>query len=184
MNKSKTNQTTKETTLTRRSLIKGSAAGVGAAAAALAFPHITNARGGRLMTIRVENAVYTHGPGAALGSLDNFVGVGDITMLDGEPITGKWFCKGVAFVFSVLDGRSPDPDAASYAEQRFRIDGIGSILGAGAEIDGLAPIQDDMAIVGGTGRFVGVHGIYTRVGPGPIPFGDGVLEYEFDIRRG
>jgi hypothetical protein len=105
-------------------------------------------------------------------------------MVDGEPATGKWFCKGVAFVFSTLDARSPDPDALSYAEQRFRIDGVGSILGQGTEGDGLAPIKDDMAIVGGTGRFVGVHGSYTALAPGPIPFADGVLEYVFDIRRG
>ncbi|HXV78295.1 MAG TPA: hypothetical protein VEG60_00300 [Candidatus Binatia bacterium] len=183
-------QNMSEKALTRRSVIKRGVAGMALAAAALAAVTLATANtskaagGGRRLSIKVENAVLTSGPGSSV-SVDNFIVVGDITMVDGKPASGKFFCKGVLFPTSVLDGGTPDPDAVTYVDQRFRIDGEGSILGAGTEVDGQAAIQDDLAVVGGTGRWVGAAGTYTAVAGGPIPFTqDGTILFEFRIRRG
>lgn len=172
----------KETTLTRRSMIRGGALGI--AAAAVTLPKTSNAQGGRSLVIVVENVVFTPG-GPGTDPVNNFVSVGNVTEVDGVPATGKYFCKGVVFLLSTLDPRAPDPLAAAFAEQRFSIDGVGSILGMGSESDSTVDATDDMAVVSGTGHFAGAHGEYTRVSGSPIPFSsDGKLIYEFHIRRG
>ena len=102
-------------------------------------------------------------------------------MVDGVPATGKYLCKGVAFFNAPPVPTAPD--AATFVDQRFRIDGVGSILGAGAEGDGLLG-RDDLAVVGGTGKFVGAAGEYSATAGGPIPFGPGNITFQFNIRRG
>ena len=171
-----------QNTLSRRSLIKGGAAGVAtAAAAALATSESAEAgrRSGRRLRIQVANARFE----ADFETVTNFVVVGDITMVDGKQATGKYFCKGVFFPGSNFD---PQSDADTFVDQRFRIDGVGSILGAGAEGDGDVE-GDDLGIIGGTGKFVGASGTYAAVGgvgEGPLPGGNGNIPFEFDIRRG
>ncbi len=170
-----------EKTFTRRSAIQSGATGVAAAVAVtLATTKTAEAAAGRLLTIHCINVQFTSGPGVGL-TVDNFVVVGDISMVDGVPATGKYFCKGVAFFTTPASG--PDPDANTYVDHRFRIDGVGSILGAGAEGDRLLG-RDDLAVVGGTGRFVGVAGEYFAAEGGPLPFGSGSITYQFHIRRG
>ena len=182
--KSEYGQETPKKTFTRRSAIQSGATGVAAAATASLVTRkpAEAAAGGRPLTIHCVSVHFTPGPGAG-ASVDNFIVVGDISMVDGVPATGKYFCKGVCFFDSVLAGGSPAPDAATFVDHRFRIDGVGSILGAGAELDGLLG-RDDLAVVGGTGRFVGAAGEYSATAGGPIPFGPGFLTFQFNIRRG
>lgn len=178
---SKVDHSRDKVTLTRRSLIKGGAAGMAAAAMAVAGSKAASAdgpSGGRILTIDVEDAEFTDGPGFP-GSVDNFIVVGDIVSVDGQPATGKYFCKGVAFFRGGVGG--PSPLADTFVDQRFRIDGEGSIMGMGAEGDTLG---DGLAVVGGTGKWVGASGFYMAVSGGPIPFGTGEITFEFKIRRG
>jgi len=151
--------------VSRRSLLKGSAAGVAAAAVGLAAPEIAEARRRKLI-IEVENAGFT--PGS--GDVNNFIVIGDIVTVNGHNATGKFFCKGVLFTGTE---NGTNPDAGTYVDQRFRIDGVGSILGAGAEFDG---IGEHMAVVGGTGRWAGARGTYVADGGPPN------ITFEFNIR--
>ena len=172
--------------LSRRSLLKGGAAGMALAAVAV-VPKAASASGGghgsKRMTIKVANAVFTDGPGAGT-SVNNFVIVGDIVEVNSQAHTGTFFCKGVAFFNSDL-GDSPSPMAVTHADQRFQIHGKGSIIGAGAEGEADVPTVDDMAIIGGTGKWVGASGSYSGVSGGPKPFtSDGVIVFEFKLRRG
>ena len=166
-----------ETALTRRSIITGGAAGAAVAAAALVVPKTAEAAGGRPLTILVEDATFTSGVGAGL--VDNFVVVGNITEVDGAAASGQYFCKGVAFFNSAIAGPVV-PGSNTYVDQNFIIDGVGSIIGAGTE----GP--HDLAVLGGTGRWVGAAGSYTGGGPGqgPLPFGPGTILFSFNIRRG
>lgn len=134
---------------------------------------------GRPMTMTVEDAHLTF-----LGGAPNnyFIVIGNITEVDGETVTGKYYCRGVftdpgaVGLPPLIDG-TPLSGGLTFVEQRFRIDGQGTIIGAGDE--GHAPL----AILGGTGRFTGVHGSYTPSGF-PIPLGAGELAFEFRLRRG
>ncbi len=144
-------------------------------------------KGGSLMTVEVESATITLHAGADVfdpsASVTSFIVIGDITEVDGEMATGKFYCKGVfvdptgSGLPPLADG-TPAPDGGTYVDQRFRIDGVGSIIGAGAEFS-----DEPLAVTGGTGHFTGVHGTYTGVGL-PIPVSDGRLTFEFRLRRG
>jgi hypothetical protein len=167
--------------LSRRKILKGGALVGGAAAAALAVaavPSGVEAQGrGRRLTVMVNNAAFTSFP------LDGdpphyFIVVGDIVAVDGAAATGKYFCRGEIFLGDLPN--TPDPDAVSFVDQRFRIDGVGALHGVGAEGDGLG---EPLALIGGTGRYVGVSGSYTGTG-NPTPFADGVLNFTFSIQRG
>ncbi len=139
------------------------------------------------LTVRVENAVITLHIGVdvfeAGRAVTDFIVIGDITEVDGEPATGKFYCKGV-FVDPVGSGLpplatgTPAPDGATFVTQRFLIDGVGSIIGNGNEFS-----EEPLAVSGGTGHFTGVHGTYSGVGL-PIPVDDGFLTFEFQLRRG
>ncbi len=178
--------------MNRRRFLQGSAVGA-AAVAALGLPQLAGVAsaqgGGQPMTIRVEEAHLTMNAGAP-PSATYFIVVGDITEVDGdESATGKFFCRGVLFPSAGapdLIVATPPADAISFVDQRFRIDGVGTIQGAGAEGDSLG---EPLAIGGGTGRFVGAHGTYSGVGnPIPFPPGEGLdpgeIIFEFNIRRG
>jgi len=166
----------------RRSLFKKGAAAIAAAAGICFAPKSAReAFAGRVVRLQVQNAVFTSQTGP---TVNYFIVVGDITMFDGKPVTGKYFCKGVIFPFSNLEPQTPNPGAATFVDQLFRIDGEGSIMGVGTEIDATVPSKDNLAIVGGNGKWVGAHGSYTALAPGPIPFGDGNIEFMFNIRRG
>lgn len=111
------------------------------------------------MTVEVENARITLNVLAA-PSATYFVVIGDIVEVDGEPASGKFYCEGV-FVDPVsmglpplIDG-APAPDGGTFVDQRFIIDGVGSIIGVGSEFS-----QEPLALTGGTGLFVGAHGSY------------------------
>lgn len=167
--------------MNRRRFIQGGAVGA-AAVAAMGLPQLAGVAsaqgGGQPMTITVANSTITF-----VGLIDDpvayFIVVGDVDSVDGETVTGKFFCRGVLFDEGAVDATA---GAVSFVDQRFRIDGVGTIQGAGAEGD-----DDDqpLAIVGGTGRFVGAHGTYAQSGgTAPVPLGGGNLEFEFHIRRG
>ena len=176
----------RERSLSRRRLLGIGAAASAAAVVGLAAPNlagIASAKSdGRRMTVRVENAVVTAN---VLGdpSATYFLVVGNITQVDGESATGKFYCRGVftdpAFAntlfgtsFPPLVGGTPDPEGLTFVEQRFRIDGLGTIFGSGDEGD------PPLAVVGGTGRFTGAHGSYTPSGLPPT------IDFAFEIRRG
>ncbi len=168
--------------MNRRRFIKGSAVGA-AAVAAMGLPQVAGVAsaqgGGQPMTMKVTGATVT------VNDTDDvayFIVVGDIVEVDGAAATGVYLCRGVIFPFSTLVGGTPDPDADTHVDQRFRIDGVGSIFGAGSEGDGAG---EPLGILGGTGRFIGAHGTYNQTNAdGPIPLGTGVLEFGFNIRRG
>ena len=135
------------------------------------------------MTVEVENATITLHVGIATfdatKSLVDFLVIGDITEVNGEEADGTFYCKGV-FTDPVAAGLpplndGPDPDGLTFVDQRFRIVGVGSIIGGGAEFS-----AEPLAITGGTGHFTGVHGTYTGSGL-PIPVGDGNLSFEFQV---
>ncbi len=167
--------------LSRRKLLKGGALVGGAAAAGLAVAAVpsgmeANARGQR-MTVTVHDAAFTPPPDGAPPP-HYFIVVGNVVAVDGVAATGKYFCRGEIFLGDLPE--TPDPDAVSFVDQRFRIDGVGALHGVGAEGDGLG---EPLALIGGTGRYVGVSGSYTGTG-NPTPFDDGVLNFTFRIQRG
>jgi hypothetical protein len=133
------------------------------------------------MTLRVEDAHITVNVLAA-PSASFFLVIGNITQLDGASATGKFYCRGVvtdpaALSLPPLVDDTPDSGGLTFVEQRFRIDGQGTIIGSGDEGD------PPLAVVGGTGRFTGVHGSYTPSG-GPVGIGTGTIDFNFRIRRG
>ncbi len=176
--------------LSRRKLLGVGAVASVAAVAGLAAPSLAGvasaAGNGRRMTLRVENARITPN---VLGSpsATYFLVVGDITQLDGESATGKFYCRGVftdPALANTLFGTSfpplldtPPSGGLTFVQQRFKIDGQGTIIGSGDEGD------PPLAIVGGTGRFTGAHGSYTPSG-GPLPVASGIIDFTFGIRRG
>ena len=118
----------------------------------------------------------------AAPSASYFIVIGNITEVDGEPVTGKYYCRGVftdpaAVGLPPLIPGTPPSGGLTFVEQRFRIDGRGTIVGSGDEGD--APL----AILGGTGDFIGVHGSYTPSGF-PVPLGAGTITFDFRLRRG
>ena len=132
------------------------------------------------MTVEVVNAHITlnvlPAPSAAY-----FIVIGDITEVDGEPASGTYYCKGLItdtdfFGLPALVAGTPDPDGISFVDQRFRIDGVGTIIGAGAENS-----DQPLAITGGTGKFTGVQGSYTAVGLPIEAGGTGNLSFQFNI---
>lgn len=155
-----------------------------AAAAIFALPSLgladddSDHEAGRTITLSVENAEFEFTSMGGLFGRD-FVVVGDVTAVNGETATGTFYCMGVL----LGDGSGTDGfGAATFVGQRFRIDGRGTILGAGAEGDDTG---ESLGIVGGTGRFVGAQGSYRQTGGlGPMPAGDGTIEYTFRIRSG
>jgi hypothetical protein len=177
-------------TLSRRKLLGVGAAASAAAVAGLAAPSLAGVASaksdGRRMTVRVEDARITPN---VLGdpSATYFLVVGDITQVDGESATGKFYCRGVftdPALANTLFGTSfppllatPPSGGLTFVEQRFKIDGQGTIIGSGDEGD------PPLAVVGGTGRFTGVHGSYTPSG-GPLPVASGTIDFTFGIRRG
>ncbi len=166
-----------EQALTRRRFLMGGAAGA-AAVVGLGLPGIAGvaaAEGERALAIKVEDAQVTL---LEATNPNYFVVVGNVTTVDGQAASGKFFCRGVLFLTSTLDAGTPDPGAGSHVDQRFKIDGRGTILGAGAEFDPDEPL----VIVGGTGDFVGVSGTYMGLSGNPIPFDDGKLVFLFRIR--
>ena len=141
-----------------------------------------SAKGGRRMTVVVESATITLNVLPA-PSATYFITIGDVTEVDGEPATGKFYCKGVfvdpgALGLPPLTDGTPAADGITFVTQRFLIDDVGSIIGTGNEFS-----EEPLALTGGTGHFTGVHGTYSGDGL-PIPVGDGVLTFEFRIRRG
>ncbi len=173
-------------TLSRRKLLGVGAAASAAAVAGLAVPSLAGVASaksdGRRMRVRVENAEVTANP---LGdpSATYFLVIGDITQVDGESATGQFYCRGVftnptlannlfGTSFPPLVGEKLEPEGLTFVEQRFRIDGQGTIIGSGDEGD------PPLAVVGGTGRFTGVHGSYTPSGLPPT------IDFSFEIRRG
>jgi hypothetical protein len=155
-----------------------------AAAAIFALPSLgladddSDREDGRTITLSVENAEFEFTSMGGLFGRD-FVVVGDVTAVNGETASGTFYCMGVL----LGDGSGMDGfGAATFVDQRFRIDGRGTILGAGAEGDDMG---ESLAIVGGTGRFIGGQGSYRQTGGlGPMPAGDGTIEYTFRIRSG
>ena len=144
---SKRNLSKNEDAPTRRSIIMGAVVGAAVAAAAL-IPKTAKAarlikrsavdkKTGRRLTITVNNAVFNSdqmpsvvpmdGPNNDTGA-NNFVVVGNIVAVDGVGATGKYLCKGVIFPFSNLRD-TPSANAATFVDQNFIIDGVGSILG-------------------------------------------------------
>jgi hypothetical protein len=138
------------------------------------------------MTLRVENAHITANGGLGDPSATFFIAIGEITRVDGEPASGNFYCRGVVTdpASLGLPPLAPDTPAAGgfdFVEQRFRITGVGSIIGSGDENDGEG---EPLAIIGGTGRFTGAHGTYTGSG-GPVELGGtGLIDFNFRIRRG
>ena len=177
--------------LSRRSLLGVGAAASAAAVAGLAAPSlvgVASAHGvGRHMTLRVVDAHITANGGLGDPSATFFIVIGNITQVDGEAATGKFYCRGVvtnpaALGLPPLVDGTPDSGGFTSVEQRFRIDGMGSIIGSGDEGD---VTGEPLAIIGGTGRFTGAHGTYTGAGaPIPLPGGTGTLDFNFRIRRG
>ncbi len=176
--------------LSRRSLLGAGAAASAAAVAGLAAPSlvgVASAHGvGRHMTLRVENAHITANGGLGDPSATFFIAIGEITRVDGEPASGNFYCRGVvtdpaSLGLPPLVDDTPDPGGFDFVEQRFRITGVGSIIGSGDENDGEG---EPLAIIGGTGRFTGAHGTYTGSG-GPVELGGtGLIDFTFRIRRG
>ena len=175
----------KAKTVSRRSLLTVGAAASAAAVAGVAAPSLAGvafaAGEGRQMTIRTENATITLNVLPA-PSATYFITIGNITQVDGVGASGLFFCRGVftnpaALGLPPLAAGTPDPGGLTFVEQRFKIDGQGTIHGSGDEGDG------PLAILGGTGRFIGEHGTYTGAGL-PIPVSDGVINFTFSMRRG
>lgn len=102
-----------------------------------------------------------------------FTIVGDIVGVDGWTHTGrgKFYGKGVVLPNGPLDG------ALSLVDHRFKLPGQGTIFGAGSEHDSDG---EPFAVLGGTGRFIGVRGTYTYTGL-PAPLGDGAMSFSFTI---
>ena len=169
--------------LSRRSLLgAGAVAAAGAAVPSLARV-ASAAGGGRLMAVRVENIHITTNVLPA-PSATFFLTLGIITEVDGIPASGSFYCRGV-FTDPVslglgLPNLLPGSPVAgvTFVEQRFRIDGKGTIIGSGDEGD------LSLAVVGGTGRFTGVHGSYSPDLGLPIPLGTGIINFTFQLRRG
>ncbi len=163
----------------RRTFIKRSAIGAAVVGTALALPSMTGtARAGAgKLRIRIEDALFT----ANGETPSNFFVVGNIIRMSGTTVTGKFFCRGTEFFTgtgSALPG--PSPGANTFVSHRFRIDGVGSLLGEGAEFDALLG-GDDLAVIGGTGAFLGASGHYAAVAGAPLPFGNGRLTFMFDL---
>ena len=134
------------------------------------------------MTVKVENAHITLNV-LPEPSATYFIVIGDITEFNGKPATGKYYCKGLItdpafFGLPPLVG-GPAPDGISFVDQRFRIDGVGTLIGAGAEAS-----DQPLAVTGATGRFTGAHGSYTATGLPIEAGGTGVLDFEFRILMG
>lgn len=104
-----------------------------------------------------------------------FTIVGDIVGVDGwtQAGRGKFYGKGVVLPNGPLDG------ALSLVDHRFKLPGQGTIFGAGSEHDSDG---EPFAVLGGTGRFIGVRGTYTFTGL-PMPLGDGAMSFTFTICR-
>ena len=176
----------KAKTVSRRNLLTVGAAASAAAVAGVAAPSlfgVASAAGqGRRMTIRTDNVTITLNvlppPSATF-----FITIGNITQVDGMGASGVFFCRGVftnpaALGLPPLSAGTPAVGGLTFVEQRFRIDGQGTIIGSGDEGD--LPL----AVLGGTGRFIGEHGSYTADSGLPIPVGAGVINYTFSLRRG
>lgn len=176
--------------LSRRKLLGVGAAASAAAVVGLAAPSlvgVASANGvGRHMTLRVENAHITANGGLGDPSATFFIAIGEITRVDGEPASGNFYCRGVvtdpaSLGLPPLAPGTPAAGGFDFVEQRFRISGVGSIIGSGDENDGEG---EPLAIIGGTGRFTGAHGTYTGSG-GPVELGGtGLIDFTFKIRRG
>ena len=180
----------RERSLSRRRLLGVGAAASAAVVAGLAAPNLAgsaSAKGdGRRMTLRVENAHITANGGLGDPSATFFIAIGEITRVDGEPASGNFYCRGVvtdpaSLGLPPLAPGTPAAGGFDFVEQRFRINGVGSIIGSGDEMDGEG---EPLAITGGTGRFTGAHGTYTGSG-GPVELGGtGLIDFNFRIRRG
>ncbi len=175
----------RERSLSRRRLLGVGAAASAAAVAGLAAPSlagIASAKGdGRRMTVKVEDAHITLNVLPA-PSATYFLVIGNITDVDGAPASGKFYCRGVftdtaPFSLPDLVAGTPASGGLTSVEQRFRIDGKGTIIGSGDEGD------PPLAVLGGTGHFTGVHGSYSGAGL-PIPAGSGTIDFTFNLRRG
>jgi hypothetical protein len=176
----------KAKTVSRRSLLTVGAAASAAAVAGVAAPSLAGvafaAGEGRQMTIRTENVTITLNVLPA-PSATFFITIGNITQVDGMGASGLFYCRGVftnpgALDLPPLNPVTPAVAGLTFVEQRFRIDGQGTIIGSGDEGD--LPL----AVLGGTGRFTGVHGSYTADAGLPIPVGAGIINYTFSLRRG
>ena len=73
----------------------------------------------------------------------------------------------------------PEDGALSLVDHRFKLPGQGTIFGAGSEHDSDG---EPFAVLGGTGRFIGLRGTYTFTGL-PMPLGDGAMSFTFTICR-
>ena len=175
----------RERSLSRRRLLGVGAAASAAVVAGLAAPNlagIASAKGdGRRMTVRVDDAHITLNVLPA-PSATFFLVIGNITEVDGAPASGKFYCRGVftdtaPFSLPDLFPGTPASGGLTSVEQRFRIDGKGTIIGSGDEGD------PPLAVLGGTGHFTGVHGSYSGAGL-PIPAGSGTIDFTFRLRRG
>lgn len=182
-NDEKTLKSPRAHTVSRRKFVHGGSAVGAAAVAGLAAPSLAGAAQGRPMTVRVENATITLNVLPA-PSATFFLVIGTITQVDGALAGGTYYCRGVftetaALGLPNLAAGTPVPiPGLTFVEQRFRIDGEGTIVGSGDEGD------HPLAIVGGTGRFTGAHGTYSPDAGLPIPVGAGVINFDFNIRRG
>lgn len=105
---------------------------------------------------------------------------GDIVEINGEAATGTYICWGVFTTdFEAnLAGIKPFPPIGITAiNQLFFIDRRGTITTIGAEM-----AQESIAVVGGTGDFVGAAGSL-RISGVDFPYGDGNLHVEMDLSR-
>lgn len=104
-----------------------------------------------------------------------FTIVGDIVGVDGwtQAGRGKFYGKGVVLP------NGPEDGALSLVDHRFKLPGQGTIFGAGSEHDSDG---EPFAVLGGTGRFIGLRGTYTFTGL-PMPLGDGAMSFTFTICR-
>ncbi len=134
---------------------------------------------GRLRTVGVEGAHMTLNV-LPPPSVTFFLLIGNITEVNGGGATGKFYCRGVgtdpeAWGVSALVDGTPKSGGLNFVDQRFRIDGQGQIYGSGD--DGDPPL----IVVRGTGDFKKARGTYFLAGGNPIPFGDGRLDFTFDL---
>ena len=175
----------RERSLSRRRLLGIGAAASAAAVVGLAAPSLAGTASaksdGRRMTVKVVDAHITLNVLPA-PSATFFLVIGNITEVDGGSASGKFYCRGVftdtaPFSLPDLAPGTPASEGLTFVEQRFRIDGKGIIIGSGDEGD------PPLAVLGGTGHFTGVHGSYSPDGL-PIPAGDGIIDFTFNLRRG
>lgn len=105
---------------------------------------------------------------------------GDIVEINGKPAKGKYICWGVFTTDfeAALKGEKAVPAIGITAvNQIFYIEGRGTVNTVGPEMS-----EHPIAVVGGTGDFVGAAG-EIRMSGVDFPYGDGDLHVEVKLNR-